>query len=761
MSTPDVPVNPSEQELEAAKLHIRAELPPGARLEVTLRLESTRGGEGVERTLSFENPTDQAALVEENGSVQAVSLSRQPWHERLWKWFQRTAASLPGNPAAWLMALALAVYLLTRLIGLERFPIYFFTDEAVQTVLASDLLDQGLKSYNEELLPTFFVNGGQYNLGVSVYAQVLPSFFLPRSEFVTRGVSVLISLIAALGVGLTMRRVFKSRYDWAAILLLSITPAWFLHSRTAFETVLAVSFFAGFIYCYARYRQGEARFLYGVAVFGALAFYSYSPAQLVMALSTVLLAVSDVRYHWQQRRIVLRVLGLGVLLSLPYVRFLVLHPGENLRHLEILNSYWVQNISWGEKLGTYFKEYLKGLNPLYWYLPTGADLQRHLMKGYGHILRHTLPFLLVGLVVAFRRIKKSEYRMLILITLAAPAGAALAHMGITRALFMVIPVALLTAVGLSETLEWLTHRRIPRLLSGGLILVILLGVNIFMLTDALQNGPLWYRDYGLGGMQWGGRQVFSEAKAYLIHSPDTKMTISPSWANGTDVIARFFVRDPLPFQMGSVEGYINDYQPLDDNNLFVMIPDEYEKVVKSGKFSLIDVEKTIPYPDGKPGFYFVRLRYTEEAKVIFEQEAEARKALQVDGVLLPNNDIITVKYSPLDMGEIRNVFDGNEGTLARTLEANPFALEINFPAPVEISNLRVLVGGTETRVTLHLYAPGEDQPVTFTEQMGDTVDVKAIQFAFDAMAVEKMKLEILSVRDTEPSHVHLWEVEWE
>ncbi len=232
-------------------------------------------------------------------------------------------------------------------------------------------------------------------------------------------------------------------------------------------------------------------------------------------------------------------------------------------------------------------------------------------------------------------------------------------------------------------------------------------------------------------------------------------------AGGTDVVSRFFTPDPTPYQLGVIDAYINNHLSLDENTVFVMTPEEYERATSSEKFQDIQVEQTLPYPDGRPGFYFVRLRYTEEAKVIFEQEAEARKALQVDGVLLPNNDIITVKYSPLDMGEIRNVFDGNEGTLARTLEANPFALEINFPAPVEISNLRVLVGGTETRVTLHLYAPGEDQPVTFTEQMGDTVDVKAIQFAFDAMAVEKMKLEILSVRDTEPSHVHLWEVEWE
>lgn len=81
------------------------------------------------------------------------------------------------------------------------------------------------------------------------------------------------------------------------------------------------------------------------------------------------------------------------------------------------------------------------------------------------------------------------------------------------------------------------------------------------------------------------------------------MMISPA-GNGTDVIARFFMRDPLPFHMGSVLGHVDNYLPLDENNLFVMIPDEYDQVVKSGKFASVDVKKTILHPDGKPGFYF-------------------------------------------------------------------------------------------------------------------------------------------------------------
>src|SRR3989337_1972766 len=54
------------------------------------------------------------------------------------------AASL----APWGFGFALGVYLATRLIGLEDFPIYFFTDEAVQTLLASDYVQNGFRDNN-------------------------------------------------------------------------------------------------------------------------------------------------------------------------------------------------------------------------------------------------------------------------------------------------------------------------------------------------------------------------------------------------------------------------------------------------------------------------------------------------------------------------------------------------------------------------------------------------------------------------------------
>ena len=99
----------------------------------------------------------------------------------------KTLASDPHpRLGTWLFMLSLAVYLLTRLIRLPDFPIYFFTDEAIQTQQAANLLSHGFRSAEGVLLPTYFENGGQYNLSLSVYAQVLPTLLLGKSVWVTR-----------------------------------------------------------------------------------------------------------------------------------------------------------------------------------------------------------------------------------------------------------------------------------------------------------------------------------------------------------------------------------------------------------------------------------------------------------------------------------------------------------------------------------------------------------------------------------------------
>jgi len=720
------------------------------------------------------HPTQALDLAEETPVEVAVLKERAGVGELLRTWLWASARLLRSMSiamplASWLFVVAIAVYVITRLWRLADFPIYFFTDEAIQSLSAANLLHNQLRSPDHTLLPTYFQNGMYFNLSLSVYIQLIPTLLFGKSIFVTRAVSALVSLLAAGAVGLILRDIFKVRYWWLGTLLLSITPAWFLHSRTAFETVLFVSMYAVMFYAYLLYRYRDPRFLFLAIFMAGLAFYSYSPGQLIVVVTWILFLLSDLPYHWKNRRLALPAAGLVLLVALPYLRFRwesTFDPGS---HLSILGSYWMQPLPLGEKLARFWQEYLKGISPAYWFFPNEHDLQRHLMKGYGHISRIWLPFGVLGALLALWKGRFSAYRNTLVILLAAPLASALVGIGITRVLVFVIPAVLLIALGLELALGWLEKLLVkigktwkPETVSNTLavgLAIALCWANFAMLRDALVNGPTWFQDYGLGGMQYGAKELYAEVKDYLNENPEQRLLISPSWANGADAVTAFFLPTGLPVQMGSIDGYIFERQPLDDRLTFVMIPEELDKVMSSGKFKDVNILRTLYYPNRKPGFYFVQLGYVDDIDAILAAERELRKEMQMGEVTIQGQPV-NVHYSPLDMGTIQHIFDGDLNTVARTMEANPFIIELTFPEARLVSGYVMTTGSASVKVTALLVTDAGAELLTYTDTFQGTISDPGFTVIFDqSVLVKALQFEILEVGVGEPAHVHVWEIE--
>jgi hypothetical protein len=723
------PSNPFDLPSGARQVRLAGELPPG--VKATVALEAS-GESGEWETLG---------QVELSGPA-----SRGPRAWLLSSWDAR------------LFWLALALYLAVRLIALPSFPIYFFSDEAIQTVLAADLVRDGMHGYSGELFPTFFPNAGQYNLGVSVYAQVLPYLLFDRSIWVTRGTPALLSLLAALACGLALREAFGLHRAWLGVLALSAAPVWFLHTRTAFETSLAVSFYAAFLCAYLLYRQGRVKWIYAAVVAAALSFYSYSPAEIVVGATALLFLFSDLRYHWRQRFVLLPVLGLALLLAAPYLRHQVLHPGSFMQHLAILDSYWTTPIPLSDKLAKAAGIYLGGLDPAYWFLPQAHDLARHSMDGWGHLLRWTSPFFLGGLGLALWKWRRSEFRALLLALLACPLGAVPVGLGVTRVLFVVIPAVLLTALGFNALIEFLGRLRAwLRPAASAVSLLALALASPILLLSALNDGPRWYSDYGLGGMQYGAVQVFSAIRAELKEHPGRPIVLSPTWANGTDTLTRYFFADPVPFALKSINSYTETYDPFPADTLFILPATEYPTIPEK-MFSTVEIERILPFPDGSPGFYFLRLAYAPDAEQILAQSRQEHAA-QVEDTVVINGMQVRALHTRLDIGELRHAFDGDADSLIRTELANPLAIQLTFPQPIALSSLTARVGGTPTTLRVRASVQGETEPRAWELVLAEeeyphdaTIDFGA------ALNVETLYIEVLNTRDPPEGHVHLWEI---
>jgi len=661
---------------------------------------------------------------------------------------------------AWLFFLSLVVFAATRLIGIERFPIYFFSDEAANTALAAELVRNGFRDASGQLLPLYFSNSGKLSLSASVYAQVIPYLLFGASVLVTRLTSALIATSGAAAVGLTLKKVFRTRLAWVGVLLLAITPSWFLHSRTAFETTLFVSMFAWFLYFALRYRMGHGSAVFPAVVFGALAFYSYSTGQPGLVLCGLLLVIVEARTLWQNRRTSLPAAVLALALAVPYVRFQVGHPGEMARRLQYTDSYLVwPNLSPGEKAARFVEEYAVGLSPGYWFVPENSrDLIRHRMRGYGNILWPTLPFAAIGVVECFRRWRDPARRALLIAALSAPAGAAMAGMHITRALVFIVPASLLTLLGIEPLLRWAGDRAGHARMSAAVFLLLAL-VSGGMLRDALVNGPTWYADYGLTGMQYGAPQVFAAVADYLEEHPQTQAWMFPTSWNGSDMLRRFFAPDDPRYLLLNIDSFLEERYDAVEQAVVVLTHDDLQRVAESGKFNPVDVEATIPLPDGTIGFALVSLAYSPQADALFAAE-RAERSRMVEEVVRLGGRTVTARHTPFDSGSLVDLFDGDPATLVRTDGINPAVVELEFGEPVRLRGLRLVVGATDMQVTIRVFSGEETTPGRYEATLTGLGPDPRLDLVLEPPpgAVLRMTVEIRDLNGLASSRVHLREV---
>lgn len=733
---PEQPVNPDSRgrEMPDITLQIR----PGEILNIQVRVKNeTRRSPGfsglTSRLRSIWGKTDQ-------------SLQRNPFISRI------------GSAAFLLLALALAIFLFTRLYHLEDFPLYFYSDEASPVLTAADLLKNDLKDANQVFLPTFFWNDRKFSLGTTVYLHALSLIFLQRSVILTRLITVLLGALGLFWFSMMVLKILKIDHGWIGIFLLVSTPAWFLFSRLGLEAPIFTVFYTGFIYNYLNYRFGNHRDLLIAIILGTLAFYSYFPGQMIILITGLALLISDWKYHLKNMRVLLMGGGLLIICALPLTRFLSANPDYYQAQMLEYGILSKQGSSSLQIITNYLSRYLYGLSPVYWFNPVPHDPIWWVMKGYSHVSWMLLPFFIWGLVYAIKEWRKPEIRVILAAFFAGPVGAALISIEITRVLVMVVPILLLITLGIASALSWLKR---VRLFHRSLLVItgiILTAVPFLMLLDVLQNAPTWFKDYGLDGLQWGSKEIYSAVEEINKVEPGTKIYVSDDWNWQPYIMHRFFVDGQPNIVSGNAKKFMEEFQGGLDSSLFVMTLSDYEEVKASNKFSEVVVDRSLAYPDGSPGFYFVRLRYREDAEEIFKTELLERAELVSELIKIGDQEI-PIQHTILDgLKTIQNAFDGNLESLIKSDRVNPLVLDLNFPQPKTLQQVELSVGSE--RVVILVSAWLEDHSVRefrVDAEEGDQNKTVLVSFG-DSLLVVRLRIELHDVEAQEDSFVHLWDV---
>ena len=676
------------------------------------------------------------------------------------------AASPASRPRVeWILfGTALAVYLVTRLAGITRFPIFFFCDEALQDNLARMLLDNHFRDQTGVLLPPYFLNDQRWAVSLSVYIHLIPVWIFGSSVACVRVTTALVSFAGVAGGGLALKEM-RNRFWWSAPLLAGATPVFFVHARLGFETAMMASFFFLFLWGYFLYRTRHPRWIFAALAFGAATFYAYTAGQGVMLVMGLALLLSDLPYHVRTLRrhkaIVAGALLFAALLAWPYVRYRRLHPGVVEKQLVVLDSYWTHPIPLSAKLAQFGRNYAAGLDPRYWFRPNYAETERHRMDGKAFLPPVFAPLIGLGILACLWSFPRSAlHRAVLLSPLGVPFSGAAASLQILRLMAIVVPATLLAAVGIDLVWRGLARLKVPWAPVGIAVGAVLVFENVRLTREALVDGPTWSKDYGLYGMQWGAPQVFGAIREEMRRDPKATFLLSSTWSNNPQEFIPFFLSpaERPQLRIRDIREWDQQEGPLSGTDVFVMTPEEWA-IANNGKFVVEGPVRVIPYPDGRPGFRFARLRYSDEARSLFAKERAERAAPHEETATVRGEEW-KVEHSRADMGNADALFDGRLETVLRGLEANPFVIDVRFPGAQRVREVGVSVGAMdEVTISVQVFGKSGD-PKTAKRAIGnrparDWIDVPLPGGGVEA---ERVRIEIAESTALRVSHIEVREL---
>jgi hypothetical protein len=279
-----------------------------------------------------------------------------------------------------------------------------------------------------------------------------------------------------------------------------------------------------------------------------------------------------------------------------------------------------------------------------------------------------------------------------------------------------------------------------------------------MLIDALVNGPTWFQNYYLEGMQYGASQMFGAVNEVWVEDPDTQVFISPNWGYYTHHQTRFFLSDKAPYRLGSIGDFFSNYIPV-EHLLFVLPAVEFQQMLNSDKFTDIRIERVIPYPNGQPGFFFFKMRYVDNIQEIFEKENAVRRKLIPDDIVL--DDVPThVEHTRLNMNSIGEAFDRDLETLLRTDNINPLIIDLQFSKPRLLKGYYIKFGTTKVEIATTIYLSGfVGESIVLSGIYEGTNENPGTKIDFgEALQIERFHIEMRDTTQGETGPVHLWDI---
>lgn len=391
----------------------------------------------------------------------------------------------------------LLLFLITRFYKISEIPPSLYWDETSIGYNAYSILTTGQDEWGN-FLPIHFRAFGEFKLPVYIYSVVLTEKFLGMTELAVRLPAVLFSLGMVLLTYLIGLKIFKKKLiALFAAFCLTVSPWFFIFSRTGYEASAGLMFFLLGIYLFLLVFKNKWFLLFSVLSF-ILSFYSYNSFRIVTPLTFLILGgwwLKKFRTRLSKFALPLFISTIFLIISIIPIGRLMLFDQGMIRFQTIQTQNNILGI-----LNNYFSHF----SPNFLFFKGDQNL-RSQQTGFGQLYFLDLPLFVLGLIFVVSQ-KKLLYLLPLFFILLGPLPAAItkesphALRSLTQAPFF----ALISALGLNyagEKLKWC------RFLYGGVFLIYLIFfLNYF--NGFVSN----YKIISAKDWQYGYKQLFLNYK---------------------------------------------------------------------------------------------------------------------------------------------------------------------------------------------------------------------------------------------------------
>lgn len=420
-----------------------------------------------------------------------------------------------------LVLIVLSAFLI-RVYRIADTPVNLAWDEVTSGYNAYSILKTGRDEFGKPL-PVLFESFNDFKHPGLIYSIVPSIGIFGPTTFAVRFPSVIYGVLTVLVIFAFVIRLTKSaRVALISAFLLALSPWHIQVSRVAFEQIGMIFFVVLGAWAFMR-GVANPRMLLLSAVNFALSFYFYYSVRIFVPL----LLLSLIGIYWGQLRrckLWLTVAGLAGLLVLAPLAINVASPkgieraskvsiftdaGINLAQREWRAEHraGLAGAVFHQKFITWVRAQVEGYID-HFSLPflffDNEQVGRHAPRMMGMMYALELPFLLLGLYEIVRRRAKSDLVLLAWLLIAPiPASLAVPTPHALRAILMVIPLAIITALGLVKALS-----AVKRVFSAGLLMAVYFVVLIWSIGFYLDN--YYLHSSKLSARDWadGHRQLF-------------------------------------------------------------------------------------------------------------------------------------------------------------------------------------------------------------------------------------------------------------